>query len=130
MSRERKNNRSKLGQAIRNGEPLSGGGAAGGDRVQTREPEVAVRDPVMPRKPRRYIPAAMPCVCPDCGHGTRTDSGRYIDPVRQRILEYRTCAHCGAKLAAGRCMTPVEVETLCTRAEAVKEYEDERLNPA
>jgi len=127
MSRERKNNRSKLGQAIRNGEPLSGVGAAGGDRVQTREPEVTVRDPVMPRKPRRYIPASMPCVCPDCGHGTRMDDGRHVDPVRQRILEYRTCAHCGAKLAAGRAMTPREAEMLCTRAEAVAEYEAESV---
>ena len=80
MSRERKNNRSKLGQAIRNGEPLSGGGAAGGDRVQTREPEVAVRDPVMPRKPRRYIPATMPCVVKIVAGSTSQPCRRAIQP--------------------------------------------------
>ena len=55
------------------------------------------------------------------------DDGRHVDPVRQRILEYRTCAHCGAKLAAGRAMTPREAEMLCTRAEAVAEYEEESV---
>jgi len=55
------------------------------------------------------------------------DDGRHVDPVRQRILEYRTCARCGAKLAAGRAMTQREVEALCTRAEAVAEYEAENI---
>lgn len=49
--------------------------------------------------------------------------GRHVDPVRQRILEYRTCVKCAAKLAAGRPMTEREREQLCTRAEAVAEYE-------
>lgn len=49
--------------------------------------------------------------------------GRHIDPVRGRILEYRTCTWCAAKLAAGRDMTPVESATLCDRADAVAEYE-------
>jgi hypothetical protein len=52
------------------------------------------------------------------------DDGRHVDPVRRRILEYRTCVGCNAKLAAGRLMTPVEVVKLCTRVEAVKEYEE------
>jgi hypothetical protein len=54
------------------------------------------------------------------------DDGRHIDPVRRKILEYRTCAWCNAKLAAGRDMTPVEVARLCDRAEAVAEYEGMR----
>jgi hypothetical protein len=51
------------------------------------------------------------------------DDGRHVDPVRKRILEYRTCSKCKAKLAAGRDMTAREAEMLCTRAEAVAEYE-------
>jgi len=51
------------------------------------------------------------------------DDGRHVDPVRGRILEYRTCAHCGALLAAGREMTEREKALLCTRKEAVEEYE-------
>ncbi len=95
---------------------------------RTRDPEVINRDPIpaqrKPQKPRRYIPASGPTVCPDCGNNTRMDDGRHVDPVRQRILEYRTCVGCNAKLAAGRLMTPVEVAKLCTRVEAVKEYEE------
>ena len=98
-----------------------------GVKVETRDPIVTTRDPVIEprpqRKARRYISANMPTVCPDCGHNTRTTSGRHIDPVRQRVLEYRDCIKCGALLAAGRPMTKTEIETLCTRAEAVKEYE-------
>ncbi len=89
-----------------------------------RDPEIeAPPEPKVTRKPRRYIPANAPTVCPDCGHNTRMDDGRHVDPVRKRILEYRTCAHCGALLAAGRQMTAIEAERLCTRAEAVAEYE-------
>ena len=95
---------------------------------RTRDPEVTNRDPIpaqrKPQKPRRYIPASGPTVCPDCGNNTRMDDGRHVDPVRRRILEYRTCVGCNAKLAAGRLMTPVEVVKLCTRVEAVKEYEE------
>lgn len=98
----------------------SSSAVGGGEGVATREPEVATRDP---RRPRRYIPANMPTVCPECGHSTRMDDGRHVDPVRRRILEYRTCAKCGAKLAAGRPMTAREVEMLCSRAQAVEEYE-------
>jgi hypothetical protein len=90
-----------------------------------RDPVATNRDPQR-KKPRRYIPAPSPLVCPDCGHSTRMDDGRHIDPVRRKILEYRTCAWCGAKLAAGRDMTPVEVARLCDRAEAVAEYEGMR----
>jgi hypothetical protein len=95
---------------------------------RTRDPQPATRDPhpeqaQAPRKPRHYIPANMPTVCPKCGHGTRMDDGRHIDPVRRRVLEYRTCAWCGAKLAAGRDMTKDEEKKYCTRAEAVREYE-------
>ena len=90
----------------------------------TRDPVAVNRDPVVAtRKPRRYIPAPQPLVCPDCGHSTRMDDGRHVDPVRRKILEYRTCAWCGVKLAAGRDMTAVEVELLCDRSEAVAEYE-------
>ena len=113
-------------------------------KYRTRDPQVTNRDPVIDallkkhkenvsgegcappkqeRKPRRYISAAMPTVCPDCGHNTRMDDGRHVDPVRQKILEYRTCAKCNAKLAAGRDMTPAEKARLCSRAEAVAEYE-------
>ena len=107
-------------------------------KYRTRDPQVTNRDPVpstptptpcppkQERKPRRYISAAMPTVCPDCGHNTRMDDGRHVDPVRQKILEYRTCAKCNAKLAAGRDMTPAEKARLCSRAEAVAEYEQMR----
>ncbi len=99
---------------------------------KTRTPKPKTRDPVVEtrtehpreiRKPRRYIPANTPTLCPDCGHNTRMDDGRHIDPVRKRILEYRTCSNCGAKLAAGRAMTEIEADRLCTRADAVAEYE-------
>jgi len=66
----------------------------------------------------------MPTICPDCGHTTRMDDGRHVDQVRRMVLEYRTCVHCRAKLAAGRKMTDVEAEMLCTRAEALREYEE------
>ena len=90
-------------------------------------PEVATRDPVRRTcTPRLYIQANSPTVCPKCSGCTRMENGRHIDPVRRKILEYRTCARCGAKLAAGRDMTEYEVEKLCIRAEAVEEYE--RLN--
>jgi hypothetical protein len=94
-------------------------------RYETRDPQPQTRDPE-PRKqhkPRRYISASMPTVCPDCGHTTRMDNGRHIDQVRRMVLEYRTCVHCQAKLAAGRKMTDVEVNRLCDRAEALAEYE-------
>ena len=96
--------------------------------VKTRDPKPAKETtddkPKQQRNPRRYIAASAPCVCPDCGHNTRMDDGRHIDPVRQTILEYRTCKKCGAKLAAGRDMTEREKEKYCSRAQAVKEYED------
>lgn len=104
--------------------------------TNTRDPQTSIRDPVIrqtpieepsttatSRRPRRYIPASAPVVCPDCHGNTRMDDGRHVDPVRGRILEYRTCAHCGAKLAAGREMTEREKVLLCTRKEAVEEYE-------
>jgi hypothetical protein len=98
-------------------------------RIRTRDPIAATRDPEMeqpePRKPRHYIPASMPTVCPDCGANTRMSDGRHVDPVRQTILEYRTCIRCKKKLAAGRKMSRYEVETLCTMAEAVREYEND-----
>lgn len=49
--------------------------------------------------------------------------GRHVDPVRGTILEYRTCIKCKAELAATREMTLSEKQKLCTRAEAVREYE-------
>jgi hypothetical protein len=98
-------------------------------QTTTRDPQPTTRDPEIEDaakrtyKPRRYIPASVPVVCPECGGGTRMDDGRHVDPVRKRILEYRTCAKCGANLAAGRAMLPHEIEKLCTRAQAVSEYE-------
>ena len=93
-------------------------------RIKTRDPKPRSRDPKpeqpQERRPRRYIPAAMPIECPDCGHSTRMDDGRHVDPVRKTILEYRTCKKCTAKLAAGRPMTLREVEKFCGRAEAIK----------
>lgn len=99
-----------------------------------RDPHTSIRDPELvvrkeevrmcaTRKLRRYIPASMPTVCPDCGGSTRMDDGRHIDPLHATILEYRTCAKCGAKLAAGRTMTDCEKDRLCNRAEAIAEYE-------
>jgi len=102
---------------------------------RTRDPQPTTRDPARTvpdipspppppqRKPRHYIPASMPTVCPKCGHGTRMDDGRHTDPVRKTILEYRTCANCDHRIAAGRPMTPVEAAQLCSRAAAVAEYE-------
>lgn len=94
---------------------------------QNRDPAIVVRKEEIrvcaQRKHRRYIPASVPTVCPDCGHNTRMDDGRHTDPVRQKILEYRTCVKCGALLAAGRDMTEREKEILCTRREAIEEYE-------
>ena len=80
--------------------------------------------PAKKRKPRRYIAAAKPTLCPECGHATRMDDGRHIDPVRKTILEYRTCSKCNELLAAGRPMTEREIERLCSRAQAVAEYEE------
>ena len=103
-------------------------------RCKTRDPGTVNRDPVIvmetervvaQRKARRYIAASMPTVCPDCGGNTRMADGRHTDPVRRVILEYRTCAHCGARLAAGRAMTPFEAARYCGHAEAVAEYERE-----
>ena len=96
-------------------------------RVSTRDPKPRQREEPQPkqtRKPRHFIPASAPTVCPDCGHNTRMDNGRHVDPVRKTILEYRTCVKCEKKLAAGRDMTPREAETLCDRAPAVAEYEE------
>lgn len=103
----------------------------GRPRIKTREPGVTTRDPVIERrpdayKPRHYIPASMPTVCPDCGHSTRMADGRHIDPVHKHVLEYRTCKKCGKKLAAGRMMTPREAEHYCGYADAVSEYETHR----
>ena len=104
-------------------------------KYKTRTPKILTRGvipniPTLPeppqkkeRKPRCYIPASMPTICPKCGHSTRMADGRHVDPVRKKILEYRTCSKCGKKLAAGRDMTASEVESLCSRAEAVQEYE-------
>lgn len=92
--------------------------------VTTRDPIPTARDPEhQTRKPRRYIPANMPTVCPTCGANTRMDDGKHTDPVRRTVLEYRTCIKCGALLAAGRPMTQSEQERYCTRSAAVAEYE-------
>lgn len=92
----------------------------------TRDPEPTTRDPEpVTRQPRRYIPAAAPVVCPECGGPTRMADGRHVDPVRKTILEYRTCAHCGEKLAAGRDMVAHEVALHCRGFEgAVREYQN------
>lgn len=97
------------------------------NKIATRTPEVATRDPErvekQTRMPRHYIQASMPVVCPDCGHSTRMANGRHIDPVNRHILEYRTCCHCDKKLAAGRMMTAREAERFCEYADAVAEYD-------
>ena len=104
-------------------------------KYRMRDPQTVARDPVIVEETarvvaqrmarRRYIAASMPTVCPECGGNTRMADGRHVDPVRKVILEYRTCAHCGVKLAAGRRMTAFEAAKLCTHAEAVAEYEHE-----
>ena len=81
-------------------------------QVHARDPQPTHRDP------RRYIPASMPTVCPECGHNTRMNGGRHTDPGARRVLEYRTCIKCGAKLAAGRAMTKTEEAKFCTGFEA------------
>lgn len=105
--------------------PSSGG--RGGDEVAARDPVPANRDPVRPYVFRHYIPAPMPVVCPACGHSTRQDSGRHVDPANKKILEYRSCSKCGKKLTACRDMTPREVETLCTHADGVREYQNAEI---
>jgi len=102
--------------------------------VCTRDPQVTNRDPVTvarenviekrPYHPRRCIQASMPTVCPSCGHNTRQDDGRHVDPVRARIVEYRTCIKCKMLLGAVRPMTEREKERLCRGAEVVKDYEE------
>lgn len=102
--------------------------------VCTRDPMVNNRDPVIQTQaettekrqyhPRRCIQASMPTVCPVCGHNTRQDDGRHIDPVRGRIVEYRTCIKCKLPLGAVRNMTEREKERLCKNAEVIKEYEE------
>ena len=102
--------------------------------VVTRDPVIAMRGgvpniPTLPPVPkkrvaRRFIAASAPVVCPACGGKTRMDDGRHVDPVRRMILEYRTCVRCGALLAAGRAMVAHEVAQLCSRADAVREYEE------
>lgn len=99
MSRERKNNRSKLGQAIRNGEPLSGGVAGGGDRVHTREPEVTVRDPVtIPRMPKILLMEIEVPKCTKCGSGTfRNGGGLRPNMMTGKMNRYKDCARCGQR---------------------------------
>lgn len=105
-------------------------------QISTRDPIPTVRDPQIekPKEPQKpdpkqekkrvmYIAANMPTVCPLCQHNTRASSGRHIDPVNRKILEYRTCSHCFEKLAAVRKMTKTEEEKFCTHANAVKDYE-------
>ena len=114
MSRERKNNRSKLGQANRNGEPLSGAGAAGGDAVQTREPVVTVRDPVMetfeaPRMPGVMIVKGDIKRCKNCGHRTfrkYADDNHSYETGNMERSKY--CPHCGKSYVIVEPPTPQE----------------------
>lgn len=95
--------------------------------VETRDPEISTRDPEIKKRQciaRRYIPASSPVVCPECGGMTRMSDGRHIDPVRKTIVEYRTCARCGIKLAAGRKMVAHEERKHCEFADCVKDYEE------
>jgi hypothetical protein len=97
--------------------------------VCVRDPVVENRDPVIeqpqkrPYNFRRCIQASMPTVCPSCGHNTRQADGRHVDPVRARIVEYRSCIKCGMKLGAIRNMTEREKELLCGGSEIIKDYE-------
>lgn len=95
-------------------------------KITHRDPVPQNRDPApaKARKPRLYIDASMPTVCPQCKGTTRMDDGRHVDQIRRRVLEYRSCIRCGAKLAAGRAMTTGEIEKLCDRREAMAEYEE------
>jgi len=98
--------------------------------VKTRDPKVQTRNTTNPpkkakqRKSRSYIAASMPTICPDCGHSTRMADGRHVDPIRETILEYRTCSKCHKLLAAGRPMTECERQAYCSRKDAIQEYED------
>lgn len=93
-------------------------------RVEVREPVIVAERSTIQRQARRYIPASMPVVCPECGGPTRMADGRHIDPVRKTVLEYRTCARCGLKLAAGRPMIEHEVAHYCLGYEvAIAEYQ-------
>lgn len=107
--------------------------------VETRDPAVINRDPVVKErervvgkrktkkkrehKPRRYMPAEMPTVCPFCGHNTRIDGGKYNDPVNRNVVEYRSCIKCGELLTASRPMTKSEIEKHCTHSSAVEDYQ-------
>jgi len=105
--------------------------------ITTRDPQPVNRDPQLESdispippvashtlQPRFYIAASMPTVCPKCGHNTRVDQHRYIDPVRRKVVEYRQCIKCGRKLGCGRAMTKTEEEKYCTHVEAVREYQE------
>jgi len=81
-------------------------------QVKSRDPQPSQRDPRCYQS-RRFIQAAAPTTCPECGAPTRMDMGRKVDPDRKTILEYRTCTCCGARLAAGRAMTCYEVKIFC-----------------
>jgi len=96
--------------------------------VKTRDPVPVQRDPVIEKpkrtyESRRYIPASVPVICPECGHNTRQTGGRHIDPVNKTIVEYRTCCKCGLKMGAGRPMVAFEVAKYCSHADVVKEYD-------
>jgi hypothetical protein len=118
------------------GRPRKNPNVAGRQSFTTCDPQPSNRDPALAvvqsedvrvcqqRKRRRYIPANMPTVCPTCGGNTRMANGRHVDQIRCTILEYRTCANCGANLAAGRPMTEYEKQELCVRVDAVREYEE------
>jgi len=100
-----------------------------GAKYTTRDPRPTTRDPKPEQheapkmKPRRCIPANMPTICPECGHNTRMNGGRYVDPVHGQIVEYRDCVKCDERLAAPRPMTEREREKHCTHVEAVAEYQ-------
>lgn len=94
--------------------------------VTNRDPVPINRDPITEKRPyhaRRCIQASMPTVCPACGHNTRQDDGRHIDPVRGKIVEYRTCIKCKLPVGAIRNMTDREKERLCKGKEIVQDYE-------
>ena len=103
-------------------------------KYKTRIETAATREPVdiktrnetpepQQRKPRRYIAASMPTVCPACGHNVRQSDGRHLDPVRRTVLQYVTCCKCQLKLAAGRPMTLSETMKYCEMTPAILEYE-------
>lgn len=110
--------------------------------TNTRDPQTSNRDPVImeahvddppttsiKRKYKfwHYIKEPEPAMCPKCAGILRNYEGRsrYIDPVRKKIMQYKTCAHCGYEVGTVRSMTAAEEKEHCTHVDAVMEYQSD-----